>query len=164
MIWQRVLAFAGALLGMTACETAPDPQLAARQDIEFVRGCWVAKQAPGGSVAGFLRLLPDGADGPAYQGHVQDVSGGTTTSKAYLSFARDGSSASTEIAGVKRTFAGGAPPQSPGRKSAVFSAAEANGLHMLVVYSESEKLAIYSTAAGVDGRRILFEGERDGCD
>jgi hypothetical protein len=149
---------------MTACETGPGAQPGARQDIEFVRGCWVTKQMPGGPAAGFLRLLPDGVDGPAYQGRVQDVSGGTMTSKAYLSFARDGSSASTVIAGVKRTFAGGAPRQAPGRNGAVFSMTDANGLHMLVVHGESEKLAIYSTAAGVDGRRMLFEGERDGCD
>ena len=56
-------------------------------DIEFVRGCWVQKEAPGERDQAFLRLLPDGDN---LSGQITDVSTGDWITVATFSFAHAG--------------------------------------------------------------------------
>lgn len=88
------LAAAAALLA-TGCAAGPDPspsqQTDKAQNVEFLRGCWVTKEQPGGPAAAFLRLLPEGADGPEYKGTIQLVRNPNAPFTMYVAFARDGS-------------------------------------------------------------------------
>ena len=68
----RRLIVAAATLGAAGCATPPAP-MPTDMDIDFVRGCWVQKDAPGEQVQAFLRLLPDG---DSLSGQVADVSTG----------------------------------------------------------------------------------------
>jgi hypothetical protein len=171
-----------AMMAMAGCKIVSDPQKSTVvQDVEFLRGCWVSKTAPGGEITGFLRLLPEGADGLTYQGYVQVVANGQQTTPMHVSFARDGSSMTIRSAsgrpvlpmddsgGLARPFA--PLPEAiaarlpkvpyrvtyavyPGQPQSPWMAAEGDGEH----------LAIY--AMGNSGQRMddLFRGERDGCD
>jgi hypothetical protein len=59
----------------------------ADMDIEFARGCWVQREAPGERVQAFLRLLPDG---DSLSGQIADVSTGDGITVATFSFTRAG--------------------------------------------------------------------------
>jgi hypothetical protein len=179
-IFARVMT-AAALVAMAGCKIVSDPpKTRVVQDVEFLRGCWVSKTAPGGEITGFLRLLPEGADGLTYQGYVQVVSGSEQTTPMHLSFARDGSSMTMRSANgrpvVPDDRGGLARPHAqlpeavetklprvphrvgyaaePGKPQASWMAAEGDG----------ETLAIYVVGSGGAKMDDLFRGERDGCD
>lgn len=160
----------------SACATQPDPRT---HEIDFVQGCWIQKDAPGGTIQAFLRLLPSEADGneTTYSGEIQDVTLDRPGDPMEgVSFARDGSSASwwillgsysddpdvTVVPGgahdtFERTYN---PALDSGRHQyrAVFrSIYVPDGT--LVVESTAEQLKI--TRNGVE---TIFYGERDGCD
>jgi hypothetical protein len=156
---------AAALLGAGGCEMAK-PGL--RQDVEFMRGCWVWKEPVTGKVLGFLRLLPPGADAKTYDGEVQIVSGPEPEARSRFSFARDGASA-TWTAAFDRvpsgTYLGRAPdePPPPNVHVAVFQQPGDLGA-ILQVEGGDDKLSIFATDLRTDRSFLEFEGERDGCD
>jgi hypothetical protein len=176
------LVTAATVLAIAGCKIVSDPpRSTVVQDVEFLRGCWVSKTAPGGEVTGFLRLLPEGADGLSYQGYVQVIANGEQTTPMHVSFARDGSSMTVRSAsgrpvlamddsgGLGRPFAPlpdaisaklpNVPHRAtyavyPGRADSPWMAAEGDGEH----------LAIYTLGNGGQPVDDLFRGERDGCD
>ena len=172
---------AAALLPMAGCKIVWDPREPTMvQDVEFLRGCWVAKTAPGGEITGFLRLLPEGADGLSYQGYVQVISGGEQSTPLYLSFARDGSSMTMRSASgrpVEPDDRGGlARPYAPLPEAVAaklrevahrVSYAERSGKKQtswLTAEGDGETLAIYAVGNNGESGADLFRGERDGCD
>jgi len=77
-----------AALALGAC--ASGPQAEAPQDMEYVWGCWVQKQAFDTNRVVFLRLLPN-ADRSAYEGQLLVYSNNAPEQGGRVSFARDGS-------------------------------------------------------------------------
>jgi hypothetical protein len=169
-----------AVLAMAGCKIVSDPpKSTVVQDVEFLRGCWVSKTAPGGEITGFLRLLPEGAGGQSYQGYVQVISSGKSEAPMHLSFARDGTSMTMRTArgesvlpdelsgGVSRPYA---PlprviterlPQAGHRASYAFYRDRPES-PWVVAEGDRDSIAIYFVG---DGRENdLFRGERDGCD
>ena len=90
----RQLIFAAAKLCAAGCVTPPAP-MPADMDIDFVRGCWVQKDAPGVRAQAFLRLLPDG---DSLAGQIADVSTGDWITVATFSFSRTGERATFDTA------------------------------------------------------------------
>ena len=63
MSGRKIAMIAAAAVGLSACQIVSDPpKKVVAQDVEFLRGCWVAKAGPNGQVTRFLRLLPEGAE------------------------------------------------------------------------------------------------------
>jgi len=169
-------------LAAMGCKIVSDPpKSAAIQDMEFLRGCWVAKAGPNGPITGFLRLLPEGADGLSYQGYVQAIDGGQVKSAMHVSFARDGSSMTMrrgrgepimpmdQSGGQARPYAPLPEPIAaklpkvahratyavyPGQPQSPWMAAE----------GDDDRLVIYAMGNGGEHMGDLFKGERDGCD
>ena len=160
-----------AAMTLAACQVVSDPP-AERvvQDVEFLRGCWVAKGGPDGPYLGFLRLLPEGADGLTYQGYLHDVTDQTMKARLHLSFMRDGSSMTTE--GLSRTGefktelyrahpAHWLTPR-PGRTTYTSGPGT-----WLIVDGEADALIVKTATEDGHGNvllSVLFNGERDGCD
>lgn len=167
------MTIASALLVLAGCAAAPTP-LPADTRIDFVRGCWVQKDSPGGKIEAFLRLLPDGH---TLAGQMVDVSTGDWITSATFAFARSGETAMFEArdmpdqpqhkridpaslgarfdwarpksGGVLAAFAGGSPAR-----------------NFLFAEGGDERLAIWAVSAEPDVTLVfqLFDGERDGCD
>jgi hypothetical protein len=155
-------ALAALTAGACASPNAPIPQAS---DAAFLRGCWVAKDEPGGRVAGFLRLLPDGPDGDSYRGDFRRAADGYLI--ASFRFARDGSAASFRY--------GWAKDADTYKRSDDVNMAWADHPAAYIVWDEvsdsgarleasveNEQLAITEGADGISAR--VFSGERDGCD
>ena len=158
---------------LTGCAAAPAP-VPADRDIDFVRGCWVQKETPGGKVEAFLRLLPEG---DALAGQLTDVSTGDWITAGVFSFALDGVSATFETrdlvdqpahtridpSALAANFAW-ARPQWGGRLAAYANAPPSRSF--LFVEGGDDRLAIRIVQSAVDATLIfrVFAGERDGCD
>src|SRR5690606_24783439 len=84
------------IAAVTGCGNAP-----VRQDIEFVRGCWVWKEPVTGRVLGFLRLLPSASDSNSFDGQVQIVDQTPPVLRSRFSFRRDGSAVALTSAGER---------------------------------------------------------------
>ena len=155
---------AAAFLAMAGCAMQPEGG-SGTQSIEFLRGCWVSKTAPGGEVTGFLRLLPQAADGPDYRGEIQAVSGGQMRNTMSLAFSRDGSAARlsmySDAAEPALYWRTGGNAGVPGASSAAY-AREGEPSDRLIVEGRPERLSIRRTMPAGDS--VLFAGERDGCD
>jgi hypothetical protein len=169
----RTMAVAGALLALAACATQLDRK-PADMDIDFVRGCWVQKEAPGEHVQGFLRLLPDGDN---LSGQQADVSTGDWITVAVFSFARSGESVTFDARDMPEL-----PPHTridPARLAASFDwarpktggklaafAGPAPSRSFLFAEGGNDRLAIWAVSAEQDATLVfsLFNGERDGCD
>lgn len=170
------------MLTLLACETAPAGNSAeGPQDVEFLRGCWVAKSGPNGPVTGFLRLLPDGVDGTGYRGDVQIVTDGQVTIRMHLWFARDGSSMTImrptgdpvlpldQTGHVMRPFR-----PVPDEIAAVLPEVQHRATYaaysdqpkspFMAAESDGDTLVIYAMAGGGQHAADLFDGRRDGCD
>ena len=164
-----------ASLAASACQQASS---ASGPSIDFVRGCWVQKDAPGGAIEAFLRLLPGGADGDQtnYSGEIMDVTSGEPGHRQGLSFARDGSAASWWI-----LFGGyGADPDATAVAGGAhdsfertYDSAFDSGRHQdhaifESIYVPGGTLAVEATAEQLKVTRnvaeTIFDGERDGCD
>ncbi len=152
-------------LPLAGCASAPaTPQ---RQDVEFVRGCWIERDARDGRINAFLRLLPDGPDGPdgaEYAGYLQFVRGTKPGPQIRIAIARDGRRASAELDGVRIEFP--ADPaasrvQDEGLHSITFAGVSNGGSGAITAAGGSDKLAL-TVLSNI--RRLAFEGERDGCD
>lgn len=173
---------AAALAALAGCKIVSDPpKSTVVQDVEFLRGCWVSKTAPGGEVTGFLRLLPEGADGLTYQGYVQVIANGHQATPMHVSFARDGSSMTMRSAsgrpvapiddggGLARSFAplpeaiAARLPKVPHRVTYAVYPARADSPWM-AAEGDDEHLAIYVMGNGGQRMDDLFTGKRDGCD
>jgi hypothetical protein len=152
---------------LPGCAATPKP--APGQDVEFLRGCWVAKDAPGGQIRAFLRLLPDGADGPSYRGAITLVLGGAWNPGTRYEFARDGSAAvETNLQGETATYSRVASSTWSTASAPAERAVYADAHGTLLVAdggNDTLKLSIVSNASGNQViSPIEFDGERDGCD
>jgi hypothetical protein len=168
---------AAVLLAASAC-TSPPPAKAADMDIDFIRGCWVQKESPGGKIEAFLRLLPD-REAPAgtLTGQISDVSTHDWITNGVFHFARDGETvtfdardmpeqpAHTRIdpARLSASF-DWARPKHGGRFAAF--AGPAPSRSFLFTEGGGERLAIWAVSAEPEATLVytLFDGERDGCD
>lgn len=168
----RELIVAAAVLGATGCATLPAP-MPADMNIDFVRGCWVQKEAPGGTVQGFLRLLPSG---DSLAGQIADVSTGDWITVATFAFTRTGDRVTFDARDMPEqpTHTRIDPSRLPG-----FDWARARSGGSLAAYagptpsrsflfaeSGNDTLAIWAVSAEPDATLVfsLFDGERDGCD
>lgn len=167
-----------ALLATTACVTQPSTK-PTDMDIDFVRGCWVQKETPGGTIQAFLRLLPD-RETPArntLSGQIADVVTGDWITIAAFHFARDGETVTfdardmpeqpphTRIDPARLTSSfDWARPKHGGRLAAF--AGPAPSRNFLFVEGGDEQLAIWAVDASPEATLVytLFDGERDGCD
>ncbi len=147
---------AGVVAALASCASVP---AANRQDVEFVRGCWVEKSEPGGMAMGFLRLLPDGAD---YAGALSRTVDGKMRDVGKLAFARDGSRLTVAYAsGEAVTFESRDPrlwPAEPNK--AEFVRYAGSEIESVGVGGAPDRLAI----GFGDGLLGLVVFERDGCD
>jgi hypothetical protein len=174
-----VAAVAVAAAGCKLVSDPPMPRI--MQEVEFLRGCWVSKAGPNGPVTGFLRLLPDGRDGLAYQGYLQAIEGSEMKSSVHVSFARDGSSmtirqASGGPAMPQDREGGSARPYAPLPEAVLAMLPKAKHRAGYAVYPEQQKtpwmiaegdgesLAVYQLSHDGENPEDMFRGERDGCD
>ena len=164
--------FGVAVLLAAGCATAPVPP-ASR--IDFVRGCWVQKPAPGGEAQAFLRLLPRE---DRLAGQIAHVKPDSWTPDAGISFTQAGDSADfslsadaplqTDFKRINPLRLGAsfewARPQFGGELAAY--AEPAPSRKFLFAEAGADRLAIWSVEAAADSTLIfkLFDGERDGCD
>lgn len=170
LVWKTVTA--AAAIAVAGCATAPAP-MPADMDIEFAWGCWVQKEAPGGNVQAFLRLLPDNN---RLSGQLTDVSDGGWNNAASFSFVRAGDSvtfSTTDISEQTHTRIDPsrlgasfdwARPQSGGKLAAYAGPAPARSF--LFAEGGDDHLAIWAVNASSEATLVfkLFDGERDGCD
>lgn len=169
----RGLIAAATMLAAAACAT-PEAPMPTDMDIDFVRGCWVQKDAPGGQIESFLRLLPDG---DSLSGQIADVSTGDWITVATFSFTG---------AGDRVTFDARDMPElpvhtriDPSRLAASFDWARATSGARLAAYAGpspsrtflfaeggGDSLTIHAVSAEPHATLVftLFDGERDGCD
>lgn len=146
----------------------------ADMNIDFVRGCWMQKESPGGEVQAFLRLLPDGY---SLRGQIVDVSAGDWITVATFYFARSGNSVSFDARDMPEQPAH--TRIDPSRLGASFDWARAKSGGKLAAYAGpapsrsflfaeggNDMLAIWAVSAEPDATLVfkLFDGERDGCD
>lgn len=165
------------------CGCATGPQAETRQDMGFVWGCWVQKAGPDRKIEAFLRLLlnRDGEPDLVFEGEINAIADHPTTQQG-LSFARDGSSAtywftvswqSRDSDAVVLPFGAAfhfdretrpAAHAQSGRHRAVFRNVE-NSDRTLVVEATADRLKITKLNREDDPPvKVLFDGERDGCD
>jgi len=173
MLQVRRQVAAAAMFGAVGCAmpTAPMP---ADMDIEFARGCWVQKEAPGERVQAFLRLLPDG---DSLSGQIADVSTGDGITVATFSFTRAGDRVTFDARDMPElpahtridpsrlaTSFGWARPKSGGKLAAYAGSAPSRSF--LFAEGGEDTLAIRAVTAEPDATLVftLFDGERDGCD
>jgi len=160
-------------LALAGCAVGPAP-LPADMDIDFVRGCWVQKDSPGGKIEAFLRLLPEG---DTLAGAVTDVDTGDWITVATFAFARDGASVTFDAHDMPEL-----PPHTridPARLAASFDwarpqagrtlaafAGPAPSRRFLFAEGGADALTIWAVTADPQATLNfkLFEGERDGCD
>jgi hypothetical protein len=163
---------AALIAALAGCEGAKPP--APQTDIDFARGCWVAKAEPGGRVSALLRLLPDREDGTTLTGYLSvmhdDPTLSSLKSSTELTLARDGSSFTITPSGEKpQTLQRTEPPYTavealaPDEPVAAFTAdAETQG--WTVITGGEDRLTIYTILPDYADGETLFNGERDGCD
>lgn len=160
-----------AAAGCTAAPTPPPPDMR----IDFVRGCWVQKAAPGGQAQGFLRLLPRE---DRLAGQIAHVSNEEWKPDAAFSFTQSGDSADFSLsadAPLQTDFV----RTNPSRLGASFNWARPRFGGDFAAYAEptpsrkflfaeatTDRLTIWSVNAATDATLVfeLFDGERDGCD
>ena len=143
-------------------------------DINFVRGCWVQKEAPGGKIEAFLRLLPEGEN---LSGQIADVATGDWITVATFAFARSGESVTFDARDMAEQPAH--TRIDPSRLGASFDWARAKhggrvaafagpapSRNFLFVEGGDDRLAVWAVSAATDATLVydLFDGERDGCD
>ena len=170
---------AAALLAASAC-TSPSAATPADMDmdIDFIRGCWVQKESPGGKIEAFLHLLPDReAPTETLSGQLSDVSTNDWITNGVFHFARDGETVTfdardmpeqavhirTDPARLSASF-DWARPKHGGRFAAFTGPAPSRSF--LFTESGGERLAIWAVSAEPEATLVylLFDGERDGCD
>ena len=184
---KHIAAALAAAAGLSACQIVSDPpKRVVVQDVEFLRGCWVAKEGPNGPITAFLRLLPDSAEGANYQGYLQSVKGGgtanaDTAAQMHLSFTRDGASMtmreprsgpsmpldqqggqSRAHAPLPTAIAAKLPKAAHRASYAVYAGMPTTPF--IVAEGGKDTIAIYTLGNAAQPMGDLFRGERDGCD
>jgi hypothetical protein len=165
-----IIASAGA-----GCTTQPG-----RQDVEFMRGCWVEKSEPGGRVTAMLRLLPPAPDAIVYAGvltrHAAD--GSTVGPTTQYSIWRDGSKLGVQLLAEGAQTGDIFLAPSPDYVATPISDADASALpphdklatfergdaKILVFAGAKDALTILSRTKDGAALSVIFNGERDGCD
>lgn len=142
-------------LMLTACASAPIPD--DRGSADFVWGCWVSKDEPGGRALAFLRLLKDGPDAQSYRGHLHDVRGNEMIPAMRFTILRDGMYAAVVDGSETTEFASNGPI---GRRIDYQSATPGHP-GSLTLTGGDDQLAIH-LQLGTD--RYTYAFERDGCD
>lgn len=161
------LAAGASALAIGGCAGTPDAAGSA-QDIDFIRGCWVSKDAPGGQIISFLRLLPPTPGKSTLEGEIHPVASLYADKARRLSFARDGSTATLDY------LVEGTPPETykrapsdvlagAGSYRAIYARSDRDSA-LLVVEGRDEALRIFTTVRGGAQASDQFIGERDGCD
>lgn len=164
-----------ALLGLAGCAGAP--ATSTTQDVEFLRGCWVQKDGPGGNIQAFLRLLSHRANGDdVYVGDVIDARNGgwrpsyrfaIAKNGSYLTFGRDPDPIIEGGARV-RNWIEWPPTHMPlpqAENRAVWRLTPVAGREgWIVAQGTNDKLSIYLLGADSSKGEVMFDGERDGCD
>ena len=156
-----------AALAIGGCAVTPGAS-GLHQDIDFIRGCWVSKDAPGGQIISFLRLLPPSPGDGVLEGEIHPVASLYADKARRFSFARDGSTATLDY------LIEGKPPETYRRDPADTASAK-DGYHavyarsdrdsaLLVLEGRDEALKIFTTVRGSAEAEDQFTGERDGCD
>lgn len=159
-----------AAVALGACAGAPPVK--AKQDMEFVWGCWVQKQPFGRDGVVFLRLLPN-ADRTAYEGRLSAYIDNEAQPAGRASFARDGSQAIFFLdeeetiggAGARAPEPAGWPKGLPSR--AFFTPQPApydQHTEYLLVEGDQERLILSITDREGAELQPFFDFERDGCD
>lgn len=168
------IGLAAALTALAAgCATGPHPS---PSQIDFVWGCWVQKEEPGGTIQAFLRLLPD-QEKSRYAGSLTQIP--HRGAEVSLSFARDGDTATLgyllggpdENGGFKaqaqdflrRDLTRG-PRSGADQHLAAFRSVHTNKLLIAEGTSDRLKIAWESTGRKPEPEDLIFDGERDGCD
>jgi hypothetical protein len=167
----RRILVGGMMLAASGCTMWP-LAMPADTDIDFVRGCWVQKESPGGKIEAFLRLLPDE---DRLVGQMADVSTGDWITSATFAFARSGETATFEARDMpdqsehtrfdpSALAFDWARPQAGGKLAAYRGGAPAR--NFLFAEGGNDRLAIWAVSAEPDATLVfkLFDGERDGCD
>jgi hypothetical protein len=139
----------------------------ARQDVEFLRGCWMVPgdEASGSHVSAMLRLLPEGGDGPDYRGVINQVNAdGTFAPGVRLSFARDGRWLEID----QRRLPASRPPEREIQEitdsELIWAAWKLPEQRWLIAAGDPQSLVILSTKGDGNAGDVLFQGARDGCD
>lgn len=147
-------------LGLAAAGCASLPGRVTQQDVDFLRGCWVAKDED--SVTHFLRLLPSGPNRKELSGYVHAVRDGGMTPVAHITLTRDGSHAVVEMAG--KTYALTGDPWANARDPDGVSRANwaTDGAPGGMTASAKDEVLVMAILTEKGGP--LFNGERDGCD
>jgi hypothetical protein len=178
MAGQRLLVTLALAAIAGGCQIVSDlPKKAMVQDVEFLRGCWVAKGGPNGPVTAFLRLLPEGAEGLAYQGYLHAVTSNEMKPQLYLSFTRDGATMTMRQANGRPGDADGTvrayallPPRlaallPPVRHRAGYATNAGDPASpWFIAEGDGDTLKVYPISGAGQEMRAVFNGERDGCD
>ena len=151
----RNITLAMTAFAFTACASTPAPE--ATGNAEFVWGCWVAKDAPGGRALSFLRLLKDGPEGRSYRGYLHDVRGDEMIPVLRLTVLRDGMSAAVVKDGDITEFASNGPQG----HSLQFISSTPDKTGRLEITGGNDRLSL-GLQLGSEGFAYTFE--RDGCD
>jgi hypothetical protein len=188
MIGHRILiggAATATLLGAMACQSARLTTTGPKQDVEFLRGCWISRYSPDGSKpqVSTVRLLParDGSaalEGSLLHYHV-DPANQEPPHHTSLVIARDGTTAKhggtagsmggrgeeTLVADPMHGFP--APDLRPGWLRASWISQQR--IAWFVAEGNGEGLRLYrslpiTSEEGVGIIVIDFDGDRDGCD
>ena len=151
----RNITLAMTTLALTACASTPAP--IAASNAEFVWGCWVAKDEPGGRILGFLRLLKDGPESQAYRGYLHDARGDEMTPVLRLTILSDGLSAVVVRDDDITEFASNGPIG----RSVQYISATPDKPGSLAISGGDDRLSL-GLQLGSEGFAYTFE--RDGCD
>jgi hypothetical protein len=163
----RFLLALAVFAALAACAT---PAGRLKQDVSFVRGCWVAKATPDGPVTGFLRLLPH-PEKSTLGGYLQFITDGREAGASiYFEVDTDGSHLSITAPTDRRPptlhYWAMIAPQRAGQPAAqrTWFGFFPQPAEIIAVDGDGERLDIYQVEP--DGARgvTLFKGERDGCD
>lgn len=173
------------MLMVAACASAQPLAVPPRQDVEFLRGCWVAKAPPAATIQGFLRLLPPSPGADTLEGEVTPADADAPRLSRGFRFSRDGQSAGSTMTtsmlpsptqDMKASPVRNPKPLIPGwRRVSWAPAQDRNPTRWLVAEGDEEHLKVYmhyDPAVAVKAAQgnfsldhaTLFDGERDGCD
>lgn len=144
-------------LGACASVSRPAPVNPATGDAEFVWGCWVSKDEPGGRVLAFLRLLKDHPESRAYRGYLHDVRGDEMIPVLRFTILRDGTHAAVVDGAETTEFASNGPV---GQRIDYLSATPGQPGNFTLSGGD-DRLAI---TLQLGSNSFAYTFERDGCD
>lgn len=153
----RMMFMAAALAACVSTPATPE-----RQDVDFVRGCWVDKDATDGRIDALLRLLPAEPDALEYSGDLDYVRGIRPGPQIGISIARDGTHASVTQNGERTDLPAIADTTSiaKGSRQIVFGSIDSRTTRLEVAgTADTLTMTVFN---GVS--TLGFNGQRGGCD